>query len=72
MPQRSDAASDKLRRTLELFDLGVGLMRQNLTRSHPGATEQEIDALLREWLHERPGAEFGDCPGRAVDVPRRR
>ena len=24
--------------------------------------------LLHEWLLNRPGAESGDCPGRAVDL----
>jgi len=72
MQEPSDAAAEKLRHTLELFELGVQLMRQNLIRAHPGATQQEIDALLKEWLHERPGAELGDCPGRAVDLTRRR
>lgn len=72
MSQDSRSASEKLRQTLELFEVGVRLMRQNLVRSHPEATEQEIDELLKEWLHERPGAELGDCPGRAVDLTRRR
>lgn len=72
MSQRSDAAAEKLRHTLELFELGVQLMRQNLIRSHPGATQQEVDDLLKKWLQERPGAELGDCPGRAVDLTRRR
>jgi hypothetical protein len=47
--------------TLHLFDFGVQLMRQNLKRAYPTATDEEIDARLDAWLHERPGAEAGDC-----------
>ncbi len=46
-------------------------MRQNLRRDEPQASESEIDDLLRQWLQERPGAEFGDCPGRLVDIDAR-
>jgi hypothetical protein len=55
-----------------LFDVGVRLMRQNLARSHPRASEAEIDELVRAWLGERPGAELGDCPGRRLDLVRGR
>lgn len=54
--------------TLELFEAGVALMRQNLRRSAPDATEDEIDRRLVLWLRHRPGAERGDSPGRSVDV----
>ena len=61
------AVAEAFRATLDLFQTGVDLMRQNLRRRHPSATDQEIDRLLQQWLHERPGAEAGDCPGRRVD-----
>ena len=67
----SATAARNFRLTLDLFDTGVRLMRQNLRRSHPQANEQEIDRRLRAWLRERPGAEHGDCPGRPVDVDTR-
>ena len=54
--------------TLNLFDAGLNLMRQNLRRTHPQANEDEIDRRLHQWLRERPGAESGDCPGRPVDM----
>ena len=54
--------------TLDLFQTGVEVMRQNLRRRHPEAHDKEIERRLAEWLHERPGAESGDCPGRPVDV----
>ncbi len=52
------------RTTLDLFSMGVDLMRQNLRRADPQATEDDIDRRLHDWLHDRPGAEFGDCTGR--------
>jgi hypothetical protein len=62
------SAGNAFRTTLDLFETGLGLMRQNLRRDHPEATEQEVNRRLRQWLHDRPGAESGDCPGRLVDV----
>jgi hypothetical protein len=62
------AASDAFRATLDLFEAGLGLMRQNLRREHPEATDIEIDRRLRQWLLQRPGAEWGDSAGRPVDV----
>jgi hypothetical protein len=65
------SARDALRPTLDLFDAGVDLMRQNLRREYPQADDDEIDGRLRRWLHERPGAESGDSPGRPVDMSTR-
>jgi hypothetical protein len=62
------SVADAFRITLDLFETGLALKRQNLRRSHPAATHEEIERLLREWLLERPGAKSGDCPGRPVDV----
>lgn len=60
--------SDAFRTTLDLFQTGCDLMRQNLRRRYPDVHEREIDRLLQEWLLERPGAEVGDCPGRPIDI----
>ena len=62
------SVADAFRATLDLFETGIDLMRQNLRRSHPEACDQEIELLVHEWLLDRPGAESGDCPGRPVDV----
>jgi hypothetical protein len=67
MPSTRDA----FRTTLDLFNTGLDLMRQNLRRTHPQANEEEIDRRLQQWLRERPGAEAGDCPGRPVDLSAR-
>lgn len=67
MAVRSNPARS-FRLTLDLFDAGVKLMRQNLRRSDPGADDQAIERQLASWLRERPGAEHGDCPGRPLDI----
>jgi hypothetical protein len=71
MPSPTSPVAVALSATLDLFETGLNLMRQNLRRSQPGASEEEIDRLLQEWLLHRPGAEAGDSPGRSVDVKAR-
>lgn len=56
------------RLTLDLFDAGVKLMRQNLRRRDPEADDQAIERRLVSWLRQRPGAEDGDCQGRPLDI----
>ena len=68
MASTTPSAADAFRATLDLFDTGLALMRGNLRRSHPEASDEEIDLRLREWLLDRPGAESGDCGGRPVDL----
>lgn len=61
------SARDAFLATLDLFEAGLSLMRQNLRRADSGATDEEIDHRLREWLRVRPGAEEGDSSGRRAD-----
>jgi hypothetical protein len=35
---------------LELYDMSVAIMRQNLRRRPPEATDPEIEGMLRRWL----------------------
>lgn len=67
--QASDASAvaDAFRDTLDLFGTGLALMRQNLRRRHPEASDDEVERLLDAWIVERPDAPTGDCPGRRVD-----
>jgi hypothetical protein len=66
MGSMRSSAADGFRTALDLFEIGVEVMCQNLRRAHPDASSQDIEERLLEWLHERPGAESGDCPGRVV------
>ncbi|MCY4026154.1 MAG: hypothetical protein OXH75_07560 [Acidobacteria bacterium] len=70
MGARKSAGSvaEAFRTTLDLFDAGVALQRQNLRRQHPEASDEEIERLLGRWLRHRPGAEDGDGSGRRVDL----
>jgi hypothetical protein len=63
-------AADNLRLAFDLFVAGEAMRRAQLRREHPTASEDEIEALLVAWLHERPGAPFGDAEGRPVPWPR--
>ena len=62
--QRREQLAEKLRIALDMFGLGESIMRQNLRRACPDASESEIEERLGKWLSERPGAEQGDAPGR--------
>jgi Rv0078B-related antitoxin len=71
MPSTPSSLADAFRTTLDLFETGLDLMRQNLRRSHPTADDEAIERLLQEWLLDRPGAESGDCSGSPVDLDTR-
>lgn len=64
-------AAARLRMAFDLFVAGRRMMRQNLRRRHPDASEEEIERRLGEWMRQRPGAEHGDGVGRPVSWPRR-
>ncbi len=52
-----EALAARFRTTLELHEFGVALMLQNLRRSMPGATEEQIREAHRRWLQsEGPDA----------------
>ncbi|MGH3273569.1 MAG: hypothetical protein ACRDNZ_04490 [Streptosporangiaceae bacterium] len=56
--------AERFRVTLDLFDLGVRMYRQRMRREYPRYEEEAIEAEVQAWLLRRPGAEFGDYPGR--------
>jgi len=66
-----EAAAARLRAAIEMSETGVEMMRQTLRRTHPELTELEIEARVRAWLMDRPGAPFGDAVGRPATWPRR-
>jgi hypothetical protein len=68
--RKQELIAERFRTTLALFEVGEAMLRQKLRRKHPGATEAEIEAHVREWLERRPGAEQGDGVGRPVSWPR--
>jgi hypothetical protein len=54
----------------ELLDLAEGMVAARYRRQHPGAAQAEVDAAVRAWLRDRPGAPHGDAVGRRVAWPR--
>lgn len=71
MAAMPDDEAARLRTALRLFDDGVALMRQNLRRADPDASQEEIARRLAAWLRRRPGAEYGDGVGIPVRRPAR-
>lgn len=65
----ASSPAERLRTALEMCDAGVEMMRLNLRRRFPEEGNEQIAARLSAWLRERPGAEHGDAPGRAVPWP---
>jgi len=39
---------------VRLHETDLALQRQNIRRRHPDLSEVEVDALLAEWLADRP------------------
>ncbi len=63
-----DTPLARLRIAFDLYDLGEQMMRARLKREHPTWTSAQVQAAIERWLRERPGAEFGDCPGRPITL----
>lgn len=63
-PIRDPEVLARMEIAFDLFDTAEQLMRQNLRRRNPAASEGEIDEGIRQWLRRRPGAEHGDGVGR--------
>lgn len=54
--------SERFQIALDLFEAGVAIRRQTLRRQHPDLSDEQIEALVNQWLATRPGAEKGDGP----------
>jgi len=62
----------RFRETLDLFQVGVSLMRQNIHRSAPGLDDEAIDDRLRHWLWRYPAQVPRDHALRLVSSSRPR
>lgn len=69
-PISDPAVLERMAIAFDLYQVAEDMMRQNLRRRNPSATEEEIEEGIREWLRKRPGAEHGDGVGRPVRLPR--
>jgi hypothetical protein len=61
----STVPAERFRVALDLFETGVELKRAALRRANPDITPSRLEALLGDWLRDRPGAREGDGPPRA-------
>lgn len=61
----TDLVARRLRRAFDLAEAGLDMKRENLRRSHPDASGEEIERMLRTWLRRRPP----DYPGRPRALP---
>ncbi len=53
---------ERFHTTVDFWATGVALRRQTIRRGRPDLSDHEVDALLNQWLQERPGAAMGDGP----------
>jgi hypothetical protein len=68
-PHTMDAVAFRLLEALDMWEDGVRLMRENLRRRFPQATDEEVAAKLTRWLE---GPDEVDPNYRRVEWPRRR
>lgn len=68
--KQANGTVERLRLAFELFAAGEEMLRQNLRRRFPDASEEEIEMHIEEWLRDRPGAELGDSAGKPGIWPR--
>lgn len=57
--------AENLRIALEMHEFGIQMIRQRLRRENPGASDDEIEALFRQFLRDAPH-ELSDQPGITV------
>lgn len=74
-PEVADVAADdqetprdRLLLAFEMFEFGVEMMAANLRRRHPGASPEQIEQMLEEWLAQ-PDAEPADSDCVPVYLP---
>lgn len=65
-PSRDTKVLERMRIAFDLYQVAEDMMRLNLRRRNPDATDAEIEQGIQNWLAKRPGAEHGD----GVGVPR--
>ena len=56
--------AERFRLALDMYEFGEKMTQSRLRRHHPGATDEQIARMLRDWRMERPGASGGDAAGR--------
>lgn len=65
-----EEAAKHLSLAFKMYEVATEMMRDRYRHHLPNETEDEIQARVTAWLHERPGAEQGDGRGRPGTWPR--
>jgi hypothetical protein len=60
--------AEKLGIALELFESGVGIMRETLKREHPTESDAQIEERLRQWRRRRRLRGPEDRPDHEIPV----
>lgn len=63
-PIRDPEVLARMDLAFDLYEAAEEMMRQNLRRRNPEATEEEIEQGIRDWLARQPGVNRG--PGAPV------
>ena len=58
----------RLRNVFDLTEAMEKVFRQRMRSENPGISDADLEGKVREWYHDRPGAEFGDGVGRPVSA----
>ena len=66
------AAQQRMETALDLFSLGLDLLRRRLQRENPGMSADQLEQAIDHWMLTRKGAERGDGPGLSQTWPRTR
>ncbi|MBA3742378.1 hypothetical protein [Sporichthya sp.] len=66
---QAETPGDRIRIALDLYEVGEKMLRARLRRERPDISQSELDQAIVAWLRRRPGAEFGDMPGRPSSRP---
>jgi hypothetical protein len=56
-PIRDPEVTERFRWALDLSETGILIMKQNLRRRYPQASEREISDRLAAWIEKRPFVE---------------
>lgn len=65
MSRASTLEGRRLLEACEMYDIGLEMMRTRFRREHPLISADQVDAMVRAWVSDRPY----DSPGRPVALP---
>ncbi len=57
---------EALRTVFDLTEAMEKVFRQRMRNENPSISDAGLEAKVREWYHDRPGAELGDGVGKPV------